>query len=275
MKLKARKNRMPTTSSTLQFHLTGFKPLPLSLKAQLSLLVCIKVLSIAVAKLRLHPWSPIHWECRMPVIVCQGTQKSKAESALRRIGRTPLLQSSSICRTGAVQWTKILQKPGSKDVTTVTKIGFGVLQKSMTKLWKQPFFQLCCAPHKLLLCCLSTEHSRETRQLSTGQDIDGWWQVCGCLEALLAPENVFAHLLVTTLGNSYWHQLHSIALLHQIASASMTKRSPLQIFQNHAVSTVPFVSLHYWRKAPPWSCIWPHRMAFGVLLTSKVSRRLV
>lgn len=104
-----------------------------------------------------------YWECRMPVIVCQETRKSKAESALRRIGRTPLLQSSWIFRTGAGQ----SEQRFYKDVTNGTKIVLGVLQKSMTKVWKQPFFELCCAPHKLLLCCLSTEHSRETRQLST------------------------------------------------------------------------------------------------------------
>ena len=78
--------KMPTC--TLQFHLTGFKPLPLSLKAQLSLLVCIKVLTIAVAKVRtvrlLDPWS-----LNLRMLVCQGSQKSEAESSLRRIGHTP------------------------------------------------------------------------------------------------------------------------------------------------------------------------------------------
>ncbi len=38
------------------------------------------------------------------------------------------------------------------------------------------------------------------------------------------------------------------------------KKDPLAIFQNHAVLTVPFLSLHHWRKAPPWSCVWPHKM---------------
>ena len=136
-----------------------------------------------------------------------------------------------------------------KDVTNGPKIGLGVLQKSMTKLWKQPFFELCCAPHKLLLCCLSTEHSWETRQLSTlpYKTLTG---VCVCVfgSSTCARKCVcvfacgYSWALMTTLGNSSWHQLHSIALLHQIASASMTKRSPLQIFQNHVVLTVPFIS---------------------------------
>lgn len=146
-----------------------------------------------------------YWECRMPVIVCQETRKSKAESALRRIGRTPLLQSSWIFRTGAGQ----SEQRFYKDVTNVTKIGLGVLQKSMTKVWKQPFFELCCAPHKLLLCCLSTEHSWETRQLSTLL-YTRHWRVCGCLEALLASENVFAYLLVDIL--EHWWQLLETAL---------------------------------------------------------------
>lgn len=184
-----------------------------------------------------------YWECRMPVIVCQETRKSKAESALRRIGRTPLLQSSWIFRTGAGQ----SEQRFYKDVTNGTKIVLGVLQKSMTKVWKQPFFELCCAPHKLLLCCLSTEHSRKTRQLSTllYKTLTGVW-VFGSSTCVRKCVCVFAcgysWALMTTLGNSSWHQLHSIALLHQIASTSMTKRSPLQIFQNHVVLTVPFIS---------------------------------
>lgn len=135
---------------------------------------------------------------------------------------------------------------------------------------------LCSAQASSVLLVDWAQPGNEAALYSTVQDIDG----CVCLEALLAPENVFAvcvfacgysWALMTTLGNSSWHQLHSIALLHQIASASMTKRSPLQIFQNHVVLTVPFLS----RKAPPWSCIWPDRIAFGVLLKAKVSRLLL
>ena len=106
---------------------------------------------------------------------------------------------------------------------------------------------LCSAQASSVAACrLSTAGKRGSSLLYCTRH----WRVCVCVfgsstcvrKCVCVFACGYSWVLMTTLGNSSWHQLHSIALLHQIASTSMTKRSPLQIFQNHVVITVPFIS---------------------------------
>ena len=178
-----------------------------------------------------------YWECRMSVIVCQDTRKSKAESALRRIGRTPLLQE---------------QARVNKDSTKMSLMDPKLVWASCKKAWQsyESSHSLNCAVLRTSFFCAACRLSTAGKRGSSLLYRTRHWRVCVCAfgSSTCARKCVcvfacgYSWALMTTLGNSSWHQLHSIALLHQIASASMTKRSPLQIFQNHVVLTVPFIS---------------------------------